>query len=229
MRRLPLLLAVWLVTACATAPVAPGRSAPPRVDRDRLGVVLIDAQPAFWRSMHGDPEPVMQRIEELLVLAGVARLPLVATFEHSPEWNGWLPERLEEVFPEHGVRLVKRTFDCCREPEIREAVLAMGVDQVALAGAETDVCVLQSALGLLELGLEVFLVVDAVFSNEANVRPALERMLAAGVVPVTYKTLFFEVDESVDPASWPAEWRARMEAGARRPRSPYRLAPASAP
>ena len=175
--------------------------------------------------MHGESEPVMQRIEELLVLADVAQFPLVATFEDSPEWNGWLPERLEEVFPEHGRRLVKKTFDCCREPEIRAAIEALGVEQIVLAGAETDVCVLQSALGLLEMGYEVFLVVDAIFSNEANVEPALARMRQAGAVPLTYKTLFYEIDRSVAPDSMPAEWRERMKSGSRAPRSPYRLAP----
>ena len=133
--------------------------------------------------------------------------PLVATFEAPPERNGWLPERLEKVFPEHGQRLVKQTFDCCSEPEIRAVLKSLDADQIVLAGAETDVCVLQSALGLLELGFEVFLLEDSVFSNESKVAPALERMYQAGVVPCTYKTFFYEMTASVDRESLPESWR----------------------
>ena len=175
--------------------------------------------------MHGDKEPVMQRIEQLLVLADITRRPLVATFEDSPERNGWLPERLEKVFPEHGHRLVKSTFDCCNEPTVREVLESLEVEQVVLAGAETDVCVLQSALGLLAMGFEVFLLEDSVFTNEPNTGPALRRLYAAGVIPCTYKTFFFEMTRSVGPTAMPEEWRKRMAERRDVFKSPYGLMP----
>ena len=197
---------------------------PPRIDADRVGVVLIDAQPAFWRMMHGKREPVEERIEQLLLLSAAADRPLVATFEAPTDKNGWLPDRLEEAFPRHGHRLVKHMFDCCREPGVRAVLEGLGVGQVVLAGAETDVCVLQSALGLLEMGFEVFVLEDCLFSNEGNVAPALARMYAAGAVPCTYKTLYFEMTPSVHPDAWQA-WRDRTREMGRRLKSPYELTP----
>jgi nicotinamidase-related amidase len=219
-----------LAVGCASGERAaePSRPAPPRIDRERVAVVLIDAQPGFWREMAGAEEPVLARIEQLLGLAWVAEMPTIATFEHPTESNGWLPERLEKVFPAHGQRFVKRTFDCCREPEIRaalEALAGRGIDQVVLAGAETDVCVLQSALGLIELGFEVFLLEDCIFSNEANVAPAFARLRAAGAVPTTYKTFHYEVTRSVDRNATPSSWRERREALGIPRRSPYDLPP----
>ena len=81
------------------------------VEASRAGVVLIDAQPSFWDSMHGAKEPILMRVERLLVLADWLDLPLIATFEHPVETKGWLPERLEKVFPPHGKRFVKRTYN----------------------------------------------------------------------------------------------------------------------
>jgi hypothetical protein len=60
------------------------------------------------------------------------------------------------------------------------------------------VCVLQSCLGLLSLGYEVFLVEELLFSSSRNVEAAMARMEAAGAIFLTYKTLFYELLERVD-------------------------------
>ena len=76
-------------------------------------------------------------------------------------------------------------------------IAGMARSQIAVAGGETDVCVLQSVLGLLALGKQVFLLEDALFSSERHVGPALRRMAAAGAIPSTVKTLNYELRRSV--------------------------------
>ena len=68
-----------------------------------------------------------------------------------------------------------------------------------MAGCETDVCVLQSCLGLLNLGYEVYVVDELLFSSSDDVHSAIARMKAEGVVFLTYKTLFYELVECVEP------------------------------
>lgn len=169
-----------------------------RVDPESIGVLLIDVQPFFldgW--MAGSLEPFLARVEHLLGLAVAYDLPVIATFEHPVERKGWLAERLERWMPGSARRLTKQTFDCTAEPEIRAAIGALGVRQFAVAGGETDVCVLQSVLGVLGMGYEVFLLEDALFSEEPNVGAALRRMEGAGAVPSTVKTLHYELRRSV--------------------------------
>jgi nicotinamidase-related amidase len=163
----------------------------------QIGLLLIDAQPAFWDAMDGPREPVLVRIAHLLMLAGVLQLPLIATFEHPVDKKGTLPERLERVFPSHGQRHVKRAYNCCAEESIRAAIQELGVSQIAVAGSETDVCVLQSVMGLLSMGLHVFVLEDCLFSSEPHPGPALERMYRAGAIPCTYKSLFYELTQLV--------------------------------
>ncbi|HEX3721857.1 MAG TPA: isochorismatase family protein [Nitrolancea sp.] len=176
-------------------------------------MLLIDAQPAFWHGMAGASEPVMARLEQLLLLAGSLQRPLIATFEHPVETKGWLPERLEHVFPEHGQRLIKHTFNCCAEATIRTALTALDVRQIVVAGSETDVCVLQSVLGLIELGYQVFLMEDGLFTSEPHPGPALQRMYGAGAIPITYKTLYYELKKTVDTESFHRTWNARFAEG----------------
>ncbi len=180
------------------------------VDTDSLGLLLIDAQPAFWASMYGPREPVVVRIEHLLLLAETFNMPTIATFEHPVESKGWLPERLEHVFPENGQRLVKHAYNCCDDKQIRTALQNIETRELIVAGAETDVCVLQSVLGLLDMGFQVFLMVDGIFSSDPDPEAAIQRMVRAGAVPITYKSFYYEMKKSVDVEPLYVEWNARL-------------------
>ena len=60
-------------------------------------------------------------------------------------------------------------------------------------GIETHVCVLQTALDLVDADYEVFVAVDAVSSRqELDHRYGLKRMKQAGVELVTAEMVFFE-------------------------------------
>lgn len=166
-----------------------------------LAIIVIDVQPFFldgW--MAGETEALLARLEFLLGLATVYELPLLATFEQPVARKGWLPPRLEPFFPAHGLKHTKQTFNCCGEPDIVAAIAGLGRRQLAVAGGETDVCVLQSVLGLLREGYEVFLLEDVLFSEEPHTGPALRRMERAGVIPSTVKTLNYELRLSTSAA-----------------------------
>ena len=168
------------------------------VDPDDLAIVVIDVQPYFLEGwMAGAVEPLLTRLEFLFALATVYDLPLLATFEQPIQTKGWLPRRLEPFFPAHGQRHTKETFNCCGETPIVSAIAGLARGQIALAGGETDVCVLQSTLGLIEAGKQVFLLEDALFSSEPHVGPAIRRMESAGAIPSTVKTLNYELRRSV--------------------------------
>lgn len=88
----------------------------------------------------------------------------------------------------------KTTFSCCGQDEGLAAIKATGKKFVILAGIETHVCVLQTALDLLEEGLQPVLVTDCVNSRKAKDKDmAIERLIQAGVIPTTYESLLFEL------------------------------------
>ena len=87
----------------------------------------------------------------------------------------------------------KTHFSCAAEPGVVEMLRSTGKNQIILTGTETHVCVLQSALGLVNAGFTVFLVADAASSRTpANRQAAIERMRAAGVHIVTTEMVLFE-------------------------------------
>jgi nicotinamidase-related amidase len=197
-----------------------------------LAVLIIDVQPYFlevaFPADAAGRESLLIRLEQLLLLADWYELPTLATFEHPVDRNGGLPLRLAQVFPAAGRQFVKRTYDCCREPAVREALEGLPAAQIAVAGAETDVCVLQSVLGLLRMGRPVFLLEDCLFTTESQPGPALRRMIAAGALPTTFKSLAYELAASVDHTPWLDTWIGRDRPDAK-PLSPLFRDPESLP
>lgn len=178
----------------------------PRIDRERIGVLLIDVQPFFLDvAFPGGGEvhdSVITRPEHLLMLADRMDLPTIATFEIPTAQNGELPDRLGVVFPAAGHRLEK---DFCGSASQPQALGRLGVSQVAVSGAETDVCVPQTVLGLLDAGYEVFLLEDCLFTTEPEPGPALRRMHVAGAMPCTLKTMACELTRCVSDTPWNPE------------------------
>jgi len=180
-----------------------------QINRFEIAVLLIDVQPSFLR--HAFPkqgygyEALLVRLEHLLMLSDWMDLPLIATFEKPVADNGGLPERLEAVFPKKGQRFVKNFFGCISEPDIADAINELGVNQFAIAGAETDVCVMQSVLGLLGAGYQVFLLEDCLFTSTSQPTPALRRMNQSGAIPCTLKSMAYELVRCVDETPWYAK------------------------
>jgi nicotinamidase-related amidase len=152
-------------------------------------LVVVDAQPGF-----ASEEP-LERATWLAGLARVLDVPVVIT-EEEPEVNGPTDPRLVvgEVF-------LKPTFGLAGTPAILAAVRATRRPTAVLVGFETDVCVYQSAVGLLDAGLRVIAVEDAVWSPGEMHARGLDRLRDAGVALTHCKALAYEWVRSVDRAS----------------------------
>lgn len=89
--------------------------------------------------------------------------------------------------------LEKTWFDCSSHDSIAHPLEATGRRQVVLAGAESHVCLLQSALGLRELGYEVSVMADACSArNLFDHQHALANLAQAGIRVLTREMFFFE-------------------------------------
>ena len=139
----------------------------PLLDRDDCVLVVVDAQPGF---LPAEADAAVDRIAWLVAVAGRLGIPIVAT-EEEPERHGATDARLHL----DAGAFRKPTFGLAASPEILEAVRATGRRTAVIVGAETDVCVAQSAIGLHDAGFECVVVEDATFSpgemHERGVAP----------------------------------------------------------
>src|SRR5262249_27736361 len=90
-------------------------------------------------------------------------------------------------------RPTKVAFSSCGAPGVLADLRASGRPNVVLAGMETHVCVLHTALDLLAAGFHVFLPVDALASRfRTDHDTALHRLETAGPVRPTAEATAFE-------------------------------------
>jgi nicotinamidase-related amidase len=175
------------------------------LDADDSVLCVIDVQRGFVDKLGeaDGADRVIQRVVWIAALARVLGIPMVATAEE-PDRNGPVLGGVEAQFPEGTPTFVKPVFALADVPEILSAVEATGRRTAVLVGLETDVCVAQSALGLLDRGFRVAAVHDAVASPGAAHPDGLERMRASGVTLVSAKGLCYEWVRTVERA-WQLE------------------------
>ena len=175
------------------------------VKREDSVLVVVDAQPGFLaKETFSDADTAaarsaLERMTWLVAVAARLELPVVVT-EEEPERHGSTAAEIAGVLPDGAPVLRKPTFGLANTPEILAAVCETKRHTVVLIGCETDVCVAQSAIGLLEHGFTCVVVEDATFSPGEMQARGLDRLVSAGVERNHAKGLTYEWLRSVDDA-----------------------------
>ena len=148
---------------------------------------VVDLQERLLAAMPGS-DAVVDRAGRLVrgaALLGVRSLLV----EQYPQGLGVTPAAVASELPP---ALAKMTFSCCGCESFIDA-LPSDAGSAVLCGLETHVCVAQTALDLLERGLDVFVVVDAVRSRHAiDHETALRRLESSGAILTTSEAVLFE-------------------------------------
>ncbi len=169
-----------------------------RLDRTQTAVVIVDLQERLFGAM--DPEQREAAVRNVKILAAAARrlgIPLAVTEQYPKGLGHTLPEVREAVGPVEP--LSKVTFSCCGLSGFAEGLRSQGVRAVVLAGLETHVCVLLTALDLLAEGFAVHVPADATVSRaRRNWKVALALLRAEGVVVTTTETVVFQLLRQAD-------------------------------
>jgi nicotinamidase-related amidase len=178
----------------------------PLVRRADSLLVVVDAQPGFFAYdalSEADAKRAAAAVTRITWMAGLAALldiPAVVV-EEGPERNGHTDPRILERVPAGTPTLEKPTFGLTGCEEAVAAIRATGRGTIVLVGFETDVCVAQSAIGLVELGFRAVVAEDATYTNSAREHErGLARMAGAGVERNHCKGLTFEWLHTVDRA-----------------------------
>src|SRR5579863_6142339 len=155
--------------------------------RDRSALLVVDFQSRLMPAIE-DGAAVVGNARRLLAAAALFEVPVLFTEQNAGGLGATLPELLA---PATGEVVAKMTFDACRTPGFIEKLA--GRPDIAVAGCEAHVCVLQTALGLIEAGRRVYLVRDAVGSRRAESKAAaIRRLERHGAEIVTAEMVVFE-------------------------------------
>lgn len=156
-------------------------------------LLVIDIQEKLLSAMpENSAASLLKHCRQLLQAADTLSVPVFQT-EQYPNGLGPTDDTIREALPATVSYFDKTQFSCCGAPDFREQVRATHKRQAVLAGMESHVCVLQTALELQEDGFEVFVVADATCSRHIdNWRNAMARLRQAGVIVTNTESVLFE-------------------------------------
>ena len=164
------------------------------IEAGRSILVIIDVQKKLMPAIHSNND----LMEQILILQKSAKhldIPIIIT-EQYPRGLGNTIDQIMEI-PNDGKKLFsKLTFSAMKEESFNSELhrlLSMGRDQVVVCGAETHVCVMQTAVDCIRDKFSVFVVIDAVGSRSPyNKQAGLDRMASCEVQCVTSEMVIFE-------------------------------------
>lgn len=153
-------------------------------------LLIVDVQDRLAPSI-GGIDGIIKRNKALVRAAKRLDVPIVVT-EQYPQGLGHTDSGLAAAVDGAAV-YEKIHFNAAAEPAFCDIMEQTNRTDIVITGTEAHVCVLQTALGLAELGYNVWYCVDAVGSrNDQDKGVALERVKAAGISVVTTEMVIFE-------------------------------------
>lgn len=161
-------------------------------DANAAQLVIVDIQERLAHAMPEKPRQQVIRNTTILVqAAGLLDIPLNRT-EQYPKGLGDTLAPIAAELPATHWHGEKTCFACTGASGFMSR-LGDGGKQIVLAGMETHVCVLQTAMTLHASGFKVFVVEDACCSRyKQHHFNALERLRHAGVIVSNTESVLFE-------------------------------------
>jgi nicotinamidase-related amidase len=165
-------------------------------------LLIIDHQPQMaFGVVSIDRQTLKNNVAALLKSAKVFKVPTILTTVETESFSGYMWPEILEVFPDHDV-LERTSMNSWDDQKVRDAVAETGRKKLILSGLWTEVCINMCAFSAIADDYELYVVEDACGgTSEMAHRASMDRMIQAGVVPVTWQQVLLE---------WQRDW-ARKE------------------
>ncbi|KDP84452.1 hydrolase [Cupriavidus basilensis] len=165
-------------------------------------LIFIDHQPQMAFGVQSmDRQAMKNNVVGLAKAARIFNIPTVITTVESESFSGYTYPELLDVFP--GQPTLERTsMNSWDDQKVRDALAANGRKKVIVAGLWTEVCNTTFALSAMhDSDYEIYMVADASGGTSKEAHDyAMQRMVQAGVVPVTWQQVLLE---------WQRDWAHR--------------------
>ncbi|NHV28025.1 hydrolase [Burkholderia sp. D-99] len=165
-------------------------------------IIFIDQQPQMAFGVQSiDRQVLKNNVVGLAKAAKVFNIPTTITTVESASFSGHTFPELLDVFPNQKT-LERTSMNSWDDQKVRDALAANGRKKVVVAGLWTEVCNMTFALcAMLEGDYEIYMVADASGGTSKDAHDyAMQRMIQAGVVPVTWQQVLLE---------WQRDWAHR--------------------
>ena len=172
-----------------------------RIARENTQAMLIDVQERLTPHIY-DHENIVKKTVTLIKGLQALDIPIMLNEQYKKGLGDTLPEIREVLADNNAKSFEKVTFSACDNDESWHHLAQQNRSIVLLFGAEAHVCVMHTALDLLDNGMQPVIIGDAVGSRfPYDKKQAIRRIRRAGGVISTVESILFELcRSSQDPA-----------------------------
>lgn len=162
-----------------------------RIKRENTVAVVIDVQQKLFPFIY-ENEKLTNNIIRLVNGLKVLGIEILVTEQYSKGLGNTILQ-IQEALGEFK-HIEKMCFSCYGDDEFVKQLKHTGRKNVILCGIESHVCVLQTAIDLLDADFNVALIEDCVSSRNPNDKKiAVERIRQEGAIISTYESILFEL------------------------------------
>lgn len=165
-------------------------------------LIFIDHQPQMAFGVQSiDRQTLKNNVVALAKSAKLFDIPTILTTVETDSFSGHTYPELLAVFPDHPL-LERTSMNSWDDQKVRDALAENGRKKVVVSGLWTEVCNNSFAFSAMAGGgYEIFMVADASGGTTQEAHEyAMQRMIQAGVVPVTWQQVLLE---------WQRDWARR--------------------
>jgi nicotinamidase-related amidase len=165
-------------------------------------LIIIDHQPQMAFGVQSiDRQTLKNNVVGLAKAAKAFGIPTIITTVETDSFSGKTYPELLDVFPDAPI-LERTSMNSWDDQKVRDALARNGKKKVIVAGLWTEVCNTTFALCAMHEGeYEIYMVADASGGTSKDAHDfAMQRMVQAGVVPVTWQQVLLE---------WQRDWKNR--------------------
>jgi len=165
-------------------------------------LIFIDQQPQMAFGVQSiDRQTLKNNVVGLAKAAKIFNIPTTITTVESESFSGFTYPELLDIFPSQKT-LERSSMNSWDDQKVRDALAANGRKKIVVSGLWTEVCNLTFALSAMhDTDYEIYMVADASGGTSKEAHDyAMQRMIQAGVVPVTWQQVLLE---------WQRDWAHR--------------------
>lgn len=162
-----------------------------RLTPESTACLLIDVQDLILPDMH-EQERLVDACTFLAQVARTLSLPTLVTEQVKRVFGPTAPA-IKQALPSETPVIEKSQFSGCVDP-VTQWLERTGRKNLIVAGIEAHICILQTSLDLLQRGIQVFLVSDAISAGEPDqIEVAIRRIEQAGGITTGCVSLTYEL------------------------------------
>ena len=165
-------------------------------------LIFIDHQPQMAFGVQSiDRQVLKNNTVGLAKAAKIFNIPTTITTVESQSFSGYTYPELLDVFPDQPL-LERTSMNSWDDQKVRDALAKNNRKKVVVSGLWTEVCNCTFALSAMhDADYEIYMVADASGGTSKEAHDyAMQRMIQAGVVPVTWQQVLLE---------WQRDWAHR--------------------